>query len=76
MGKEDPVTVRHASEADKAFWLSLDRHLPEGAFERKLASRHPTTSTAANSARARGLFSTMGTLCSFAISLIFCATKS
>jgi GNAT superfamily N-acetyltransferase len=40
MGKEDPVTVRHASEADKAFWLSLDRHLPEGAFERKLASRH------------------------------------
>lgn len=33
------MTARYASEADRDFWLSLDRHLPEGAFERKLASR-------------------------------------
>ena len=33
------MTIRYAMEADKALWLRLDRHLPEGAFARKTAAR-------------------------------------
>ncbi|MBR4895061.1 MAG: GNAT family N-acetyltransferase, partial [Clostridia bacterium] len=30
------LTVRHARESDRAFWFSLDAHLPEAMFSRKI----------------------------------------
>ena len=30
------ITVRPAAESDRAFWFSLDRHLPEAMFSRKI----------------------------------------
>lgn len=32
-------TVRYAEQSDKAFWFSLDRHLPEDAFKRKIKGK-------------------------------------
>ena len=32
------MIIRYAEEADRASWLRLDRHLPEGAFARKAAA--------------------------------------
>ncbi len=33
------VEIRQAAESDRAFWFSLDRHLPEDAFGRILRDR-------------------------------------
>ena len=30
--------IRYAQEADRDFWFSLDRHLPESGFARKIAA--------------------------------------
>ena len=30
------LTIRHVREEDKAFWYSLDRHLPEEEFVKKV----------------------------------------
>lgn len=34
-----PVSVRYATEADRSFWFSLDRHLSETEFARKVRDR-------------------------------------
>ena len=36
--REEPV-VRCVTEADRAFWFSLDRHLPDAEFGRKVRDR-------------------------------------
>jgi GNAT superfamily N-acetyltransferase len=33
------MTIRYASQADRAFWKSLDGHLPEEAYDRKIAAK-------------------------------------
>ena len=33
------LTVRHVREEDKDFWYSLDRHLPEEEFDKKVRDR-------------------------------------
>ncbi len=30
------MTIRYAEKADKEFWFSLDRHLPQAEFDRKI----------------------------------------
>jgi len=33
------VSIRHVQEEDRYFWLKLDKHLPEGEFEKKLRDK-------------------------------------
>ena len=33
------LTIRYVQHEDKAFWYSLDRHLPEQEFDRKVCSK-------------------------------------
>lgn len=33
------ITVRYLSDADKNFWYSLDQHLPEKEFDKKVRDR-------------------------------------
>ena len=33
------IEIRHVRLEDKAFWYSLDKHLPEGEFEQKVVNQ-------------------------------------
>ncbi len=33
------IDIRYVTAADKEFWFSLDRHLPESEFENKIRTR-------------------------------------
>ena len=36
---EETLEIRYVRPEDKAFWYSLDRHLPEEDFDKKLPAR-------------------------------------